>query len=275
MIVTLTANPSLDRTVQLADALDPGAVQRATSTRQDPGGKGVNVTRALRASGVESIAVLPAAAGDAFLAALDAEGVPHRAVPIEGAVRTNLTIVDAAGLTTTFLSGGNVTPVDGPVQSSANVDGSTSLVADGPLTAAIRAASDAATDTEWRSATGLVLSELALDAGSARTTVLAMFDRATVPQPARVSALIDEIAGSPWSSLAGLSDAIGAPPESRTTTRPRSQSTKRTGRSGSRACSSMYSVPALVLTLDQIWVSVNRSSPGSPRRWGTRTWPAP
>lgn len=100
MIVTLTANPSLDRTVQLADALDPGAVQRATSTRQDPGGKGVNVTRALRASGVESIAVLPAAAGDAFLAALDAEGVPHRAVPIEGAVRTNLTIVDAAGLTT-------------------------------------------------------------------------------------------------------------------------------------------------------------------------------
>ena len=100
MIVTLTANPSLDRTVELAEALEPGAVQRATSTRQDPGGKGVNVTRALRASGVDSIAVLPAGAGDAFLAALAAEGVPHRAVPIDGAVRTNLTIVDAAGVTT-------------------------------------------------------------------------------------------------------------------------------------------------------------------------------
>lgn len=100
MIVTLTANPSLDRTVELAEALEPGVVQRATSTRQDPGGKGVNVTRALQASGIESIAVLPAAPGDAFLAALEAEGVPHRAVPIDGAVRTNLTIVDAAGITT-------------------------------------------------------------------------------------------------------------------------------------------------------------------------------
>ena len=100
MIVTLTANPSLDRTVELAEALEPGAVQRATSTRQDPGGKGVNVTRALRASGVDSLAVLPAGTGDPFLAALDAEGVPHRAVPIRGAVRTNLTIVDAAGVTT-------------------------------------------------------------------------------------------------------------------------------------------------------------------------------
>ncbi len=128
----------------------------------------------------------------------------------------DLGFFDAAGLTTTFLSEGNVTPVEGPVQSPANVDGSSALVADGPLTAAIRAASDAATDTEWRSATGLVLSELALDAGSARTTVLATFDRGTVPQPARVSALIDEIAGSPWSSLAGLADAIGAPPEART-----------------------------------------------------------
>ena len=100
MIVTLTANPSLDRTVELDGALEPGAVQRAVSTRQDPGGKGVNVTRALRASGVDSVAVLPAAAGDAILAALDAEGVPYRAVPIDGAVRTNLTIVDAAGVTT-------------------------------------------------------------------------------------------------------------------------------------------------------------------------------
>jgi len=46
--------------------------------------------------------------------------------------------------------------------------------------------------------------------------VLATFDRGDASQSARVSAVIDEIAGSGWSSLAGLSDAIGAPPESRT-----------------------------------------------------------
>ena len=112
MIVTLTANPSLDRTVELDGALEPGAVQRATSTRQDPGGKGVNVTRALRASGVESVAVLPAEPGDPFLAALAAEGVPCRAVPIRGAVRTNLTIVDAAGVTTKVNEPGPVLDAD-------------------------------------------------------------------------------------------------------------------------------------------------------------------
>ncbi len=112
MIVTLTANPSLDRTVELDGALEPGAVQRATSTRQDPGGKGVNVTRALRASGVESVAVLPAEPGDPFLAALVAEGVPFRAVPIRGAVRTNLTIVDAAGVTTKVNEPGPVLDAD-------------------------------------------------------------------------------------------------------------------------------------------------------------------
>ncbi|WP_173921858.1 DUF6049 family protein [Agromyces sp. Marseille-P2726] len=127
----------------------------------------------------------------------------------------NLGFFDAAGLTTTFLSSANAAPVEGPAQSSANVDGSTVLVADGALTDAIRAASNAATDTEWRAAAGLMLSELALDASDARTTVLAMFDRGAAPQPIRVSALIDEVATSPWSSLAGLSDAIGAPPEAR------------------------------------------------------------
>ena len=43
MIVTLTANPSADRAVVLSEALQPGEVQRALSSREDAGGKGVNV----------------------------------------------------------------------------------------------------------------------------------------------------------------------------------------------------------------------------------------
>ncbi|HSO53598.1 MAG TPA: 1-phosphofructokinase, partial [Actinomycetes bacterium] len=46
MIVTLTPNPSVDRTIEV-DALPRGAVLRARATRVDPGGKGVNVSRAL------------------------------------------------------------------------------------------------------------------------------------------------------------------------------------------------------------------------------------
>lgn len=127
----------------------------------------------------------------------------------------NLAYFDTAGLTTALLAPANVEPVDGPASASANVDGSTALVADAGLTEPLRAASDASTDTEWREATGRLLAELALDAGTARTTMLATFDRGDAAQSARVSALIDEIAGSGWSSLAGLSDAIGAPPEPR------------------------------------------------------------
>ncbi len=127
----------------------------------------------------------------------------------------NLAYFDAAGLTTALLAPGNVEPVDGPAPSSATIDGSTALVADAGLTAPLRAASEASTDTEWREATGQLLAELALDAGEARTTVLATLDRGAASQTARVSSVIDEIAGSSWSSLAGLSEAIGAPPEDR------------------------------------------------------------
>ena len=46
MIVTLTANPSLDRTVMLPAPLQVGDVQSAASAREDAGGKGINVARA-------------------------------------------------------------------------------------------------------------------------------------------------------------------------------------------------------------------------------------
>ena len=46
MIVTVTLNPSLDRAVEV-DALDRGEVHPGHRARLDPGGKGVNVSRAL------------------------------------------------------------------------------------------------------------------------------------------------------------------------------------------------------------------------------------
>ena len=128
----------------------------------------------------------------------------------------DLAYFDAAGLTTALLAPGNAEPIEAPAPSSATIDGSTALVADAGLTAPLRAASEASTDVEWRQATGELLAELALDAGEARTTVLATFDRAAASQSARVAAVIDAIGGSGWSSLAGLSDAIGAPPADRT-----------------------------------------------------------
>ena len=100
MIVTLTANPAIDRTIELTGALRRGDVQRAARSDVQAGGKGVNVSRALAASGVETLAVFPAAADDAFTRLVAASGLPHLADPETGTVRTNIAVTEPDGTTT-------------------------------------------------------------------------------------------------------------------------------------------------------------------------------
>ena len=112
-IVTVNANPSLDRTITLEGALRPGEVQAAASSREDAGGKGINVARVIAAAGVETVAVLPLAVDDPFAAALVSADVPARLVEVEGHVRANVTITDPAGVTTKLnLPGATLTPAD-------------------------------------------------------------------------------------------------------------------------------------------------------------------
>ncbi len=100
MIITVTVNPSLDRTIVLDAPLRPGAVQAAVSAREDAGGKGINVARVLAAAGEETLAVLPLADDDPYLAALAAQHLPVRTVPVRGHCRANITVTDPAGVTT-------------------------------------------------------------------------------------------------------------------------------------------------------------------------------
>lgn len=100
MIITVTPNPSLDRTIELETPLAPGQVQRALHVRTEPGGKGVNISRALSAAGSPTLAVLPGDTEDPVISALRALPVPHQAVPIGAALRTNTAITDPHGETT-------------------------------------------------------------------------------------------------------------------------------------------------------------------------------
>ncbi|MCJ0902701.1 1-phosphofructokinase [Rhodococcus sp. ARC_M6] len=100
MIVTLTANPSIDRTVQLDQPLVRGSVLRAQSTRSDPGGKGVNVARVLSAAQLEVLAILPGNPGDPLLSALATGAIPHLGVATTGLARTNITVAEPDGTTT-------------------------------------------------------------------------------------------------------------------------------------------------------------------------------
>jgi 1-phosphofructokinase len=101
MIITVTLNPSLDRAMAI-DTLARGDVIRATGTRFDPGGKGVNVSRALLANGVPTRAVLPFGGPDGaqLVALLRAEGVDLVEVPIAGRTRSNITLAEPDGTVT-------------------------------------------------------------------------------------------------------------------------------------------------------------------------------
>jgi 1-phosphofructokinase len=101
MIVTVTPNPSLDRTMHLP-RLTPGSVNRATATMTEPSGKGVNVALALHGVGLDVRAVLPVGGttGDEIVAQLGALGLPTVGVPIAGQVRSNVSLVEADGRST-------------------------------------------------------------------------------------------------------------------------------------------------------------------------------
>lgn len=101
MIVTLTLNPSLDRTVDV-ESLGRGGVIRTSDPVLEPGGKGVNVTRALIANGIPSLAVLAVAGpeGAELSRLLERDGILCRFVPVSGRTRSNLTICEPDGTVT-------------------------------------------------------------------------------------------------------------------------------------------------------------------------------
>ena len=103
MIVTLTLNPSVDRTVEV-ETLARGEVMRALSVRVEPGGKGINVSRALAAHGLPTRAVvtLGGAEGEHLITLLRDTGIEIVPVRIGGAIRSNITVAEPDGTTTKF-----------------------------------------------------------------------------------------------------------------------------------------------------------------------------
>jgi 1-phosphofructokinase len=99
-VVTLTANPSLDRTLALPAALERGSVARLGPSSTEPGGKGVNVARAVAAAGRDVVCVLPAADDDPIVRALHEVGLRLATVPVPTPVRTNYTLTEPDGTTT-------------------------------------------------------------------------------------------------------------------------------------------------------------------------------
>jgi 1-phosphofructokinase len=106
LIVTLTPNPSTDRTVTLAGPLERGTVQRLLSVTMQAGGKGVNISRAAVSAGLRTEAVFPSRPDDAFVTELEAAGIRCCPAPPAGDIRINLAITEPDGTTTKLNSPG-------------------------------------------------------------------------------------------------------------------------------------------------------------------------
>lgn len=101
MIVTLTPNPSVDRTVFVDDVV-LGSVNRSRRSRSEPSGKGVNVALALHAHDVPVRAVVTAggSVGAQLQQMLTTAGLDTVVVPIAGEIRSNISLTQPNGSVT-------------------------------------------------------------------------------------------------------------------------------------------------------------------------------
>ena len=100
MILTLTINPAIDRTVMVDKLVfeDRGYI---LSRGEVAGGRGINASRVIHALGGKTSAVLTSggSAGQRMEESLAHMGFPYHAVPVKAETRVNLTISDKHGLT--------------------------------------------------------------------------------------------------------------------------------------------------------------------------------
>jgi 1-phosphofructokinase family hexose kinase len=94
MIYTVTLNPTLDITYVLEE-ITLGEPVRALEVLKSPGGKGINVSRALRAMGTDSVAVamIGGYVGDEVLDLLHGEGLILQIAKIKNDTRTNVIVL--------------------------------------------------------------------------------------------------------------------------------------------------------------------------------------
>jgi len=95
VIVTITLNPAIDK----SSSVDHVVAERklyCKPPRFEPGGGGVNVSRAIKKLGGKSLLLYPTGGltGKRLQELLDEEGLNHRPFPIEGMIRESLVILE-------------------------------------------------------------------------------------------------------------------------------------------------------------------------------------
>lgn len=94
-IVSLTLNPALDKSTS-AERLQPSKKLRCKQPAYEPGGGGINVSRAINILGGESLAVYAAGgpAGEKIYELLKKQGVSQELIPVKNPSRENLMVME-------------------------------------------------------------------------------------------------------------------------------------------------------------------------------------
>ncbi len=109
MIITVTMNPAIDKTVDL-EHMEHGGLNRVNNVIMDAGGKGINVSKTIKELGGETIATgfVGGSGGILIKKVLQEQGIHSDFVEIKNEIRTNLKVVEADGYVTEFNEPGPV-----------------------------------------------------------------------------------------------------------------------------------------------------------------------
>lgn len=101
MIVTVTMNAAIDKTVEL-DSFEHGGLNRLKNIVLDAGGKGINVSKTIRELGGETVATgfVGGSSGETIKRVLRELGIQSDFVEVEGETRTNTKVVEPNGIVT-------------------------------------------------------------------------------------------------------------------------------------------------------------------------------
>lgn len=101
MIITVTMNPAIDKTIEI-DNLNHGGLNRIKKVEYDAGGKGINVSKTIRELGGESVAVgfLGGNSGKTIENVLKEKGITCDFIWVDGETRTNTKVYEENGAVT-------------------------------------------------------------------------------------------------------------------------------------------------------------------------------
>lgn len=105
MIITITLNPAIDKTISISD-FKVDHVNKIESQRIDPAGKGINVSKVIKALNGESIAlgIIGGETGNEIKRYLNDKGIKNDFVNVDKKTRSNLKIVDYVNHTFTDIN---------------------------------------------------------------------------------------------------------------------------------------------------------------------------